>query len=333
MNRITEKTVVDDLFQSFQEEIEKEERKEEKKVFIDKKKSDVCMHCHEPHVLINDHEMIICSHCGAENNNIIDYQAEWRFYGCDDNKRSSDPNRCGIPMNPLLKESSLSTVLLGKGFEVYRKLNSWNGLTYKERSLISILNKIAQKANIDNVPQSIIDATIQMYKMISENYIKRGDSREGLIAACFSNALRDQGLIRSTEEIAKLFEIKTTKLSKACNEFTELMYSKNKDYVRNIKPIDSKEMVERFGKLMNYDDSYIELSCKVIGMVEKLGICQENNPKSIAVGCLYLISQYYELGYTKKYISESCKTSEVTVSNTYNQMLKVKEYILPNKIK
>jgi transcription initiation factor TFIIIB Brf1 subunit/transcription initiation factor TFIIB len=82
---------------------------------------------------------------------------------------------------------------------------------------------------MDNVPQSIIDATMCMYKIISKDYIKRGASRESLIAACFFNALRDQGMIRSNEEISKLFDIKSKKLSKGYNEFTELLYKSNKE--------------------------------------------------------------------------------------------------------
>ena len=296
-----------------------------------KKSKNNCFNCKEEDYLIMDSEMIICTFCGAENDSIIDYQAEWRYYGSDDNKRSSDPNRCGMPNNPILSDSSLSTVILGKGFEVYRKLNSWNGLSYKQRSLIAILNKIALKANIDNVPQSIIDATMNMYKIISQDYIKRGASRESLIAACFFNALRDQGMIRSTEEVAKLFDIKSKKLSKGCNEFTELMFSKNKEYVKNMKPIESKDLIERFGTLLEINENYIKYGVRAAILIDKLGICQENNPKSIAVGVIYLISQNYNLGFSKKEIAELCKTSEVTVSNTYSQMLKFKKYILPKE--
>jgi transcription initiation factor TFIIB len=289
----------------------------------------ICFNCFESDYLIVDSEMIICTHCGAENDFIIDYHAEWRYYGSDDNKRSSDPNRCGMPGNPIIPDMSFSTVILGKGYEVYRKLNSWNGLSYKQRSLIAILNKIATKANIDNVPQSIIDTTMNMYKIISQDYIKRGASRESLIAACFFNALRDQGMIRSTEEIAKLFDIKSKKLSKGCNEFTELMFAKNKDYVKNMKPIESKDLIERFCTLLEINQEYITVAIRAGILIDKLGICQENNPKSIAVGCIFLISQNYNLGFSKKEIADLCKTSEVTVSNTYSQMLKFKKYLLP----
>lgn len=289
----------------------------------------ICFNCNESDFFIIDSEMIICTFCGVENDSIIDYQAEWRYYGSDDNKRSSDPNRCGVPTNPIIPDTSLSTVILGRGFEVYRKLNSWNGLSYKQRSLIAILNKIALKANIDNVPQSIIDATMNMYKIISQDYIKRGASRESLIAACFFNALRDQGMIRSTDEVAKLFDIKSKKLSKGCNEFTELMFSKNKEYVKNMKPIESKDLIERYCKLLEIDEDYILVGIKSAILIDKLGICQENNPKSIAVGVIYLISQNYNLGFSKKEIADLCKTSEVTVGNTYTQMMKFKKYLLP----
>lgn len=296
---------------------------------IDEKEK--CLNCDETDYLINDGEMIVCTNCGVENNKIIDYNPEWRFYGSDDNKRSSDPNRCGMPTNQIISESSLSTVITGHGFEVYRKLNSWNGLTYKEKSLISIINKIAQKASVGNVPQSIIDATMKMYQIISKDYIKRGTSRESLIAACFFNALKDNNLIRSNEEVAKLFEIKSKKLSKGCNEFAELMFAKDKDYVKKMRPIEPKDLIERFCSIMDLDERFINIGARISILVDKLGICQENNPKSIAVGCIYFMSQNYDLGFSKKEIADQCHTSEVTVSNTYNQMSKFKKYLLPKE--
>lgn len=305
----------------------------EKDNSIDSNSKEKCFNCEEFDYLINDGEMIVCTNCGVENNRIIDYNPEWRFYGSDDNKRSSDPNRCGMPTNQIISESSLSTVITGHGFEVYRKLNSWNGLTYKEKSLISIINKIAQKASVGNVPQSIIDATMKMYQIISKDYIKRGTSRESLIAACFFNALKDNNLIRSNEEVAKLFDIKSKKLSKGCNEFAELMFAKDKDYVKKMRPIEPKDLIERFCSIMDLDEKFITIGARISILVDKLGICQENNPKSIAVGCIYFMSQNYDLGFNKKEIADQCHTSEVTVSNTYNQMTKFKKYLLPKEKK
>ena len=43
--------------------------------------------------------------CGIIYKDTTDQTAEWRYYGADDNQ-SGDPTRCGMPINPLLKESS-----------------------------------------------------------------------------------------------------------------------------------------------------------------------------------------------------------------------------------
>ena len=57
---------------------------------------------------------IVCASCGVVNTeSFIDYSAEWN-YGGGDEPRGKDPSRCGCPINPLLENSSLSTVI-GKG--------------------------------------------------------------------------------------------------------------------------------------------------------------------------------------------------------------------------
>jgi len=44
----------------------------------------------------------------------LDQSAEWRYYGADDNQ-NSDPTRCGMPVNPLLKESSYGCKVMCEG--------------------------------------------------------------------------------------------------------------------------------------------------------------------------------------------------------------------------
>ena len=43
-----------------------------------------------------------CNLCGENNGIQIDTSAEWRYYGSEDSK-TSDPTRCGITNNNLLK--------------------------------------------------------------------------------------------------------------------------------------------------------------------------------------------------------------------------------------
>ena len=84
----------------------------------------------------------ICTNCGSIQDRIIDSSAEWRFYGSDDSK-SSDPTRCGLPVNNLLPESSLGSVIGGKGFQSMemqkiRKYHTWNSMPYKKKGVYSM---------------------------------------------------------------------------------------------------------------------------------------------------------------------------------------------------
>ena len=58
-------------------------------------------------------KFLICSNetCGIIYKDTLDETAEWRYYGADDSS-SVDPTRCGMPINPLLKQSSYGCKVL-----------------------------------------------------------------------------------------------------------------------------------------------------------------------------------------------------------------------------
>ena len=58
-------------------------------------------------VQLAENGFLTCSNksCGIIYSDSLDSSAEWRFYGAEDSQ-NSDPTRCGMPINPLLKESS-----------------------------------------------------------------------------------------------------------------------------------------------------------------------------------------------------------------------------------
>jgi transcription initiation factor TFIIIB Brf1 subunit/transcription initiation factor TFIIB len=341
--KIKSKKEISNLYYQITEDIEEDDEEDQQNVEDDEiesiesafgirtVKEDVCIRCGESDGLYNNNEMIVCRFCGCENSMIIDSNPEWRFYGSDDNRHSSDPNRCGLPVSPYIKDASLSIVILGRGYESFRKLNCWNGLTYRERTLMTILNMIMNKANIENVPQSVVDQTIHLYQTVCLNSVKRGTSRESLIAACFSYALRENGFMRSDHEIADLFGLKIKKFTKGYNLFLDLMHKNDKDFVKRMKPTDSKEIIRNYCDYLEFTEVQ-KRSCMIaLYAIQKMGICPENNPESISIGIIYLISEHYQLPYTKRQIAEICKTSEVTVSSTYSQMIRYVRYLIPGR--
>ncbi len=324
---IFNKKDVKSMFLDFNEEENENETEKEKENLLEKS-VECCIRCGEMNTLYNDLESIVCRICGCENSMILDVNPEWRFYGNDDNKRSSDPNRCGLPSNPYIKNSSLSTVMLGYGTQQYRKINKWNGLGHKERSFMTILNMVSNKALLENVPQSIIDKTIHDYQTYCSPNVKKGTAVDSLIAACFLEAMKEHGYMRTDTEIARLFGMTTKKLSKGCNEFD--FYRRNNDSSQTtVKPISLKEMIISYSTYLDFTDEQIKSCLMALYGVEKMGLCRGNVPKSIVVGIIYLISEFYEIGYTKKDIGDLCKISDVTVGNTYAQMLPYIDFLIP----
>ena len=69
----------------------------------------------------------------------IDQHAEWRHYGGDG---KPDPARCSMPVNNLLPQSSMSSIMLTKGTTNYsmrrtQKIHSWGAMTYKRDVIFS----------------------------------------------------------------------------------------------------------------------------------------------------------------------------------------------------
>ncbi len=60
--------------------------------------------------------------CGIIYKDNLDQSAEWRYYGADDNHQT-DPTRCGMPINPLLKESSYGCKVMCPGNSSYEMRN------------------------------------------------------------------------------------------------------------------------------------------------------------------------------------------------------------------
>ena len=272
---------------------------------------------------------MVCTNCGIVLCSIIDRQQEWRFYGSEDSRNTSDPTRCGLPINPLLPNASLGTIILGHGYEVYRKIQKWNSITYKERSLINVFNNISAKSKDNNIPNCIVDKASLLYKILSDDKIKRGTSRKGLIAACVYYSLKDKEITRSTKEIAKLFGLSCKKMSTGCKEFNEMIFNKDNKYSNNIKPTLPEDFILRFVVLLKIDNYYRDIILNVAIIADNLGIITKNTPTSIAIGSIYLVSEHYNLGFTKKILKNKCNSSEVTISKAYKELNKYKEYLIP----
>ena len=99
--------------------------------------------------------------CGLIYKEITDFSAEWRYYGADDTQ-GSDPTRCGMPINPILKESSYGCKVVNSGRSSYemrkiKRYTEWQSMPYKEKSKYDDFQMIIIHATNAGIPKIIID--------------------------------------------------------------------------------------------------------------------------------------------------------------------------------
>jgi len=284
-----------------------------------------CNYCNKTELIVEEGSLV-CRDCGCTNAQLIDHGQEWRYYGSSDN-RSSNPSRCGMPINPLLPKSSMGTILQGWGNEKYRRLMKWNSVEYKEKSLMDIFKMMKYNCSKNNIPSCVFDRATVMYKMISEAAIKRGASRMSIIAACVYYSCKDKNISKNRKEISKIFSITNSKMTSGCNQFKEILFKMNPKYINSIKPNSVEDYINRYSILLNLGKKYREQSIILTDRADKYGIVMDNIPSSIAAGGIYLIIQHNKLNISKKKMKEVCEISEVTISKTY-KILKTLSSIL-----
>lgn len=300
-----------------------------------------CEYC-ESILISTDEGFPLCSNkeCGLMQTNIVDHTPEWRYYGGDDTS-SGDPTRCGMPINPLLKESSFGCkVLVGNGssYEMrkIRRYTDWLGMPYKEKSQYDEFQKITILGSQGGIPKIIIDDATRYHKKVSEAKTFRGLNRDGIIAASIYIAARVNKYPRTAKEIAQIFNLDSTAATRGCknaitiiNDLESNMENNDKTLLCQTTPY---SFIERYCSKLNINSELTKV-CKFVAIrINKYNLIPENTPHSIAAGIVYFISQSCNINISKKDVSNISEISEVTINKCYKKLIDMKDTLIPKMI-
>ena len=268
----------------------------------------------------------------------MDQSAEWRYYGADDNQ-NSDPTRCGMPINPLLKESSFGCKVLCIGSTSYemrkiRRYTEWQSMPYKEKSQYDEFQRITLMSQNAGMPKLIIDDAVRYHKKISEYELTfRGDNRDGILAASIYISCRINNYPRTAKEIATIFHLDVTSATKGCKNALSIVNNLEKDMVNADKTSFCKTkpeaFIERYCSKLNINSELTRV-CQFIAMkIEKTELMPENTPHSIAAGVVYFIAQICKLNISKRDVKNISEISEVTINKCFKKIEKLKDDLIP----
>ncbi len=295
-----------------------------------------CQICREP-LFISEEGFNCCSNkkCGKIYKDVLDSGAEWRFFGPDDTN-STDPTRCGMPINPLLKESSFGCKINCNSNSSYemrkiRRYTDWQSMPYKEKSKYDDFQMITIHASNSGIPKNIIDDAVRYYDKISNAKTYRGINRDGLLAASIYISCSINETPRTSKEIATIFKLDNTSATKGCKNALNILNdletnNSEKTVLHNSTP---SSFIHRYCSKLAINNELTQLCMFIANIVEKQKLIPENTPHSISAGIVYFVCQKCNLNISKKSINTISQISEVTINKCFKKLESYESKLIP----
>ena len=246
---------------------------------IDLNKEEECLHLN----FLNEKGNDICIDCGEEINKKIQNTKEWRYYGHNDNKTSSDPNRVQI-----------------------RKSDERN--IYKDVENMGFSEKIISDAN-------------KIYFQVTQGQIFRGNSRKSIIFACIFHTYKLTGKPQSYEKLINIFNL-NRKVSLKGLKHVNLYAPKNSNirttYITPINLIE--EIMDKFSATTDHKKEVIELYNNIKNKSSRLNRAR---PQSVASGLVYFWICEKEKDITLKQFIKKVSLSELTITKISKEISEI----------
>lgn len=233
-----------------------------------------CLHC-----LVIDDGQSVCRKCGTIFEQVIDEGAEWRNY---EDGKGEDQCRTGFTTSDLLPESSYGSIISYRGmnsnphFKAIQRLSCWSLSSNNERSWMGIFDAITLCCTRAGLPKAIVLDACGLYKQMEDAQKVRGETRRALMGAAVYVACKNNGAVRSYEEIAKLFLVNIRSLCKGVAQYSQTDNTVLETQIG---------IAERLATNMNLDDNQ---RLKVMDILYEISTKSEDEfehtPKTIVAG-------------------------------------------------
>jgi len=265
-------------------------------------------------------EKIICRVCGMSIENI----------SCLPEKSYENKNNShhGMPVSELLPGTNLGSIVAGNHYQNYnmrlvQQVNNYTSITYKDRSVLIVFNRISECCKRHDINDKIIDEAKGIYKHISSKKISRGSNRLGIIAACVFMASKNVGNPRSSKEISRVFDCDSKVITKGIKTVNDILRMHKLDKRVKKERVDYSDLISRFCNNLNLNPEQIndihEISKNVLDKYkQELSSC---TPSSLSASFIYYYIYINNIEISKKDISDNTNISVVTIQKIVNLII------------
>ena len=288
-----------------------------------------------------------CKACGAVlEDRIIDETYEGRNFGNENQTSGKDQTRVGGPMSRYAEDITPVNVVSKHNGDISTKMRhrSSGVKSSNNNQICSKMEKLGEKLGL---ALSTLNIAKDLLSDLERKDKLKGRSLESIIASVFYFACRQEGIPRKLSQISKVLNLEQKTVNKSFNmikgyvnktlddqitktvsglvrQCCDSIQDELKDQNKNVA--DQSKETSKFSELKKYSSEICELICKK-------EIIAGRNPSTIAAASVLIASKLLGMKIGKKDIANSTSTTENTISNAYNELIKFKEYIIPDKLK
>ena len=294
---------------------------------------DNCKYCKAQNSIITDFSagQVVCSSCGAVlEDRIIDETYEGRNFGSENQgSGGKDQTRVGGPINAYAEEFnvgvSIATRKNGTPLSNIRMRSSGSS----NNSLQRIFKKADELAQKLDLKQSIVDKTRDLLALVEKQKKLKGRSLDCIIASVIYVACRLRNVPRPLPEIAKNLGLEKKTVNKCFNSIKHIIIENNDNQIaQNVSGL-----VNSYCNKMEQPNSLKKAAMEISEMICNKEVIAGRNPSTIAAVSILIASRLLELKLSKKDIADTTTTTENTISNAYQDLLKFREHIIPDYLK
>jgi transcription initiation factor TFIIIB Brf1 subunit/transcription initiation factor TFIIB len=185
----------------------------------------ICPTCADDSAVDTVGSDVICTRCGTVVDTPLEQGAEYRWFSSE--STGADPSRCGFPVNHLMPESSLGTMILVKNssplMRRIKRYHMWNLMPYRERTLWTIFESLQVRASNVGIGTAVLEEAKELFAQLTASAICRGQKqRDAMLAACLWEALKRHETPRMPKDIADIFNIELCHVTKGIKQFQHL---------------------------------------------------------------------------------------------------------------
>ena len=187
-------------------------------------------------------------------------------------------------------------------------------------------DELSQKMKLDKViNEKIKDLLIK----VEEEKKLKGRSLDYIIASVIYVACRIGGIPRRLAEIAKSLDLDKKAVNKCFNSIKNIIIDNTDNQIsQNVAGL-----VGSYCNKMELPQNVKDAAVDISNLICKSEVIAGRNPSTIAAVCILIASKLTEVNLNKKDIAEKTTTTENTISNAYQELLKYREHIIPDNLK